>query len=196
MRLPESALGGILRGRRVAMSRLGSRFLLVGSVLLVSPLVADEEPACRSHLVPCNIGQHYSGTVRWVSTLATSAETVTDDVTARVTRGRVACEGSITRNGPSGRAESIRGGGLLVVEWGRGTEDDPDAPWYRIAVACPGAGGPAPADMTDAVETYKQPRRKGFAVLEGAVQEEHPDADPVNGVTGTWSLKWSLAIDR
>lgn len=115
-------------------------------------------------------------------------------------RPRDAREGALRGNGQPNRTvrggESIRGEGLLVVEWGRGTDDDPDEPWYRIAVACPGAGGLAPADMNGSVETYTQPRRSGFAAFEGTVQEAHPDADPDNGVTGTWSLMWSLALHR
>ena len=172
------------------------RWLVLG-VLLAGPLpgTAQEPPPCRPSLVPCNIGHHYSGTFHRVSVLASASGKTTEDVTVRVQHGKAVCEGSIVSTDPSAQMGPIRGDGLLVVEWGVGTDDDPALPWYRIAVACPGVAGSAPARVEDMMETYKQPRRKGFTLLEGASQEESPDADPVNGVTGTVSLQWSLSLD-
>jgi hypothetical protein len=128
--------------------------------------------------------------------LAWPGEKVTEAITVHVTRGKVRCEGTVTSTGSSAETGPIRGEGLLAVEWGKGTDDDPDEPWYRISVACPDIAGPAPTDVSGGLGTYKQPRRKGFAVLEGATEWEHPDADAVNGVTGTQSLKWSFSLDR
>ena len=159
------------------------RFVLVASALIALPLAAraEDPPACKSYLVPCNIAGAYSGTFHWVTVLQSSAGKTTEEVTVRILRGKAVCEGS------------IKGDGLVVAEWGTGTDDDPKMPWYRVAVACPGMGGSGPPSMDgDHMDTYKQPRRRGFAVLEGSIEEENPDADPDNGVTGTIRISWKL----
>ena len=172
------------------------RLLLVALLPVVGPhpAHADDPPACRAYLVPCNIGGHYSGTFHWVSVLQSSRGKTTEDVTVRILHGQAACEGSIVTTDPLETGGTIKGDGLVIVEWGTGTDDDPKMPWYRIAVACPGMGGSAPASMDrDSMETYKQPRQKGFAVFEGSTDEENPDADPDNGVTGTMRINWKLS---
>lgn len=165
-------------------AHLGRWWILVPA-LLAFPLTAaaaePEDPPCKAYLVPCNLGSSYSGTFRWVSVVQSPAGKTAEDVTAKVTRGKVRCLGS------------VEGEGLLTVETGIGTDDDPQQPWYRIAVACPGAGS-EPARMNGSEwSTYKQPRKGGIAVLEGSLEEDHPDVDPVNGVTGTIKLTWSLS---
>lgn len=173
------------------------RWLALGSILLAGQRAgnAQEPPPCRSYLVPCNIGDHYSGTFHRVSTVESSNGKTTEDVTVRVLHGKARCEGSIVSTDPSALVGPIRGDGLFIVEWGVGVENDAALPWYRIAVACPGVNGSSPARLEDMMETYQQPRRKGFAVFEGSTQEESPEADPVNGVTGTVSLQWAFPLD-
>ncbi len=171
-----------------------ARWLAVASLLSAGSLAAEPQdpPACRPHLVSCNIGDHYSGTFKRLSVVEYPGGKTTEDVAARVVRGKTSCEGSITSTDPSAETGPIRGDGLLAVEWGKGTEDDPEQPWYRIAVACPGVNG-SPARMGGSeIDTYKQPRRT-FSLLEGKSEEEHPETDEVNGVTGTVRLSWSLS---
>jgi hypothetical protein len=171
------------------------RLLPLALALVALPPVAraDDPPACKAYLVPCNIASPYSGTFHWTTVLQSSAGKTTEDVTVRILKGKAVCEGSIVTTDPSETGGSIKGDGLVVVEWGTGTDDDPKLPWYRVAVACPGMGGSAPARMdSDHMDTYKQPRRQGFAVFEGSTEEENPDADPDNGVTGTMRITWKL----
>ena len=147
---------------------------------------AEEPPPCRMYLVSCNIGYAYSGTFSWTAVVESQAGKTTETVTARVAGGKATCEG-VTADGP------VKGEGLVTVETGLGTDDDPAQPWYRIAVACPGPDG-APARMGGGeLSTYKQPLKGGLAVLKGAHEEEHPDSDPVNGVKGTLRLSWALS---
>jgi hypothetical protein len=157
---------------------------------------AEDAPPCRPHLVHCNIGDAYSGTFHQVSVLEYAGGKVTRDLTAHVTLGKVRCEGTLASTDPSVPAGAIKGEGLLIVEWGVGTDDDPGMPWYRIAASCPGVDGSTPvgADASD-MDTYKQPRRSGFALLKGSQEEQHPDADPNNGVTGSIRMEWSLSRD-
>jgi len=144
------------------------------SMFALAIALAQSSLPCRPYLVPCNYGEFFNGTLHWHSTLAD----VTEDVTVTVTAGKAVCTG--TSNGP----------GLVVVEIGRGMEDAPDQPWYSIAVACPTT---RPAEMNGSeYNTYRQKSVPEPKLLEGKIEEEHPDADPVNGVTGTIKMSWSL----
>jgi hypothetical protein len=147
--------------------------------------------------VSCNIGDPYSGTFHRVSVLEHPGGKTTEDVTAKIVRGKVSCEGSTTTTDPSASGGTIKGNGLLTVEWGKGTEDDPEQPWYRIAIACPGEDG-SPARMGGSVsemDTYEQPRQT-FSLLEGKSEEDHPSTDEANGVTGKVRLSWSLSREE
>lgn len=174
------------------------RWMVIGTALVFARVAggAPEAPPCKAYLVPCNIGQHYSGTFHRNSVLESSGGKTTEDVTVRIVQGKARCDGSVSSTDPSQKTGPIQGDGLLVVEWGTGVEDDPALPWYRIAVECPDLEGHPPEMRGGGLDTYKQPRRKGFAVLEGSHKEENPDADPVNGVTGTVSLEWALSLGR
>lgn len=172
------------------------RWLVFGAALLLARIAgaAQDPPPCRAYLVPCNIGQHYSGTFHQISTLESPGGKTTEDVTVRVLQGKARCEGSVVSTDPSAKTGTIRGDGLFIVEWGVGVEDDPALPWYRIAAECPDLDGKPPEMRGAGIDTYRQPRRKGFTLLEGSNREESPEADPVNGVTGTVSLEWSLSL--
>ncbi|HEX5044118.1 MAG TPA: hypothetical protein VFV75_14515 [Candidatus Polarisedimenticolaceae bacterium] len=143
-------------------------------LLAFSAVAAADDPPCRAYLVPCNLGASFSGTLHYVATVEWADGKKVDDVTARIGSGKAACR---TPEGP------IAGEGQVVVERGVGTDTDPAQPWYRIAVTCPGK---------DEIDTYKQPLQGGLQRLEGSVQGEHPETDPVNGVSGTVRLTWSL----
>jgi len=150
---------------------------VLGSLLVAAalPALAQNDVPCRPYLVPCNYADHFSGTFHWESVLGDERESVT----ATITNGKAVCSGS--SNGP----------GLVAVEFGLGTDDAPTQPWYRVAVACPTT---RPAEMNGTeMSTYKQPTAaREPRVLEGSSQDENPDADPANGVTGTLKLRWSL----
>lgn len=191
---PDGSIANVNPEKGETMSR---RWLVIGSALITASFVsgADEAPPCRSHLVHCNIGDAYSGTVHRVSVLMSATGKTSEDITVHILRGKARCEGTITSTDASVQTGPVKGEGLLIVEWGAAGEDAPE-PWYRIAASCPGPGGSSPArtDSND-MDTYKQPRRSGFSLLKGSVQDEHPDADSVNGVTGTVRLEWSLSRD-
>lgn len=114
---------------------------------------------------------------------------------------------------------SYNGPGLVTVEFGRGIEgdpdrgtaDQPDQDWYQIRFACPVVGGrrlavdlrtgertinaiPAEAPALDHndMEIYPKPDKSKGLVLEGSETYEPPEADPVNGVSGTVTVRWSL----
>ena len=166
--------------------------LLAGAA---APTAPEEPPPCRMYLVPCNLGEAYSGTFQWTFVVEGPAGKTTETVTARVVRGKTTCEGSVVSTDGSTQTGPIRGNGLLTVESGLGTDDDPAQPWYQIAVACPGVDGAAARMGGGETSTYKQPLW-GLASLEGSHEEEHPDTDPVNGVSGTVRLRWSLSRSR
>ena len=160
--------------------------------LAVAPAAAQDLP-CRAHLVPCNLAHHFSGSVSWTSAIESVAGKTTETVTVHVARGKARCEGSVASTDPGATSGRIAGEGLVVLETGIGTDEDDAAPWYRLAVACPGVDGVPAAMNGSEMSSYKQPRSGSLARVQGSREEEHPDADPVNGVTGTLLLRWSLA---
>lgn len=148
--------------------------------------------------------------------------TFTEDLTVEVKEGRAVCRGAVlgleeswSRGRVEGRRRrggTISGEGLFAIELGRGTEDNPDQPFVQIRIACPTAagldtlesllnGGPIqvkpfasdPPDMDgNGWYTGEQPTQADYRVLTGRFSEEAPEADPVNGVTGTITFDWSL----
>lgn len=168
------------------------RLLLAALLLAAHAWAATEDLPCRYDLVPCNLGQSFSGTFSWTTTLEFSGGKTTEEVRATIVGGRVSCDGSVVSSDPGAAAGPIRGEGLLVVETGVGDDDHPGAPWYRVAVACPGPDG-SPARIEGGQrDTYHQLQKGGVAVLEGSIDEENPDADEINGVTGRVKISWSL----
>lgn len=160
----------------------------VAIALAASAAVAEEPLKCRAYLVLCNVGAYYSGTVRYRAVVEARSpsggapERTVTEFSVRVDKGKAVCEGT------------TRGPGLFVVEFGRGTDDDPEQSWYRVAVACPGDDGrPANLDSSNAFETYKRPGKDQAPKLEGSSDEPAPEVDEVNGVTGTVHLEWSLS---
>jgi hypothetical protein len=193
-------------------------------------LVAQDEFPCRPRLVSCNYAEFYSGTLHRRSVMQVQGDkqasgmvsTFTEDWIVEVKEGRAVCRGTVqgleeswsggTLEGRRRRGGTISGDGLLAVEFGRGTEDNPNQPFVQISIACPTAAG------QDTLESFRnggsfevQPFRSdppdldgnGWAtgeqatpadqrVLTGHFSEEAPEADPVNGVTGTITFDWSL----
>lgn len=113
------------------------------------------------------------------------------------------------------RTGVVAGPGLIGIEFGMGgthsevDEDvdlDPDTPSYNITIACPTAemtitgGGettvtpsePARWGSSGEFSTYDWPGDFSQGGLKGTSSWSHPDSDPLNGVSGTMSVTWSL----
>jgi len=169
-----------------------TRWLLLAALglLLVAqsaPASAEDPLPCRPNLVPCNYGEHFTGTLHWHSVLKASdppSESI-EDITVTIANGKAVCGGTID-------GAAIKGAGLLAVERGTSMEDAPDQPWYDITVSCPDGDGSTPNIDNAQIKTYEQKDTSGFKTLAGKVEAEHPDADAVNGVTGTIRIEWSL----
>lgn len=176
--------------QRTAWPALGLASFLVVSSPAGS---AEQYLTCRPDFVSCNYGEHFSGTLHWRSVLKTAgdpangrpAEVIAEDVTVTVADGKTTCSGTML-------GKAIKGSGLLAVERGTSMEDAPDQPWYQISASCPGPDGKVPDIMNTDIQTYKQKDTTVFKTLTGSLKDQHPDADPDNGVTGTIQLDWSL----
>jgi hypothetical protein len=161
---------------------------LAGMFGFASALSAAEgQLPCRPSLVPCNYAEHFSGKIHMRSTTKVAAppsESV-DEFTVTVVDGKAACVGTVD-------GKTVGGPGLLAIERGVSMEDEPGQPWYSISAACPDADGTTPNIDNGQVKTYKQKDSTGFTSLSGKTQEDNPDVDPVNGVTGTITMDWSF----
>jgi len=166
----------------------------IASVCLLAALparvgVAEEELRCNPHLVHCNYAQYFSGRVQWRASIEVSGDPSAGsktEITATIEKGKATCSGTVD-------GQAIRGEGLVAVERGAKMEDDPGQPWYWIYVSCPEPDGRVPDIMETMIQTYKQKDTAGFKTLAGEIEEDHPDADPPNGVTGRIALEWSLS---
>jgi hypothetical protein len=163
---------------------------LLLSVLAVSlghvPLAGQASGAwskCNmDSLATWNCAQYYSGTVTMTSELKASGVDDRRSLTATVTMGRVSCRVKTTE------APEFEAPGMLAVVHG-GTENSGD---YEIMVWCPDAAGERPSRRDSPVIHVMNQRAADYAALDGKDAHEHPDADSVNGVTGTETLTWHL----
>jgi hypothetical protein len=214
------------------LARAVARGGVLGLVLAGGPatVAAQEEFPCRPRVVSCNYAEHYSGTIQRHSELRVEGDRkaggmvslITEDLTVEIQDGQAVCRGSVHEREESwvnGRIEgrrrrggTIAGAGLVAIELGIGTEDQPGEPYVRISLACPTAAGSdttedllngAPMEVNDFTSeppamdsngwvTEKQPTDAGYRVLKGRTSEDAPETDPVNGVTGTVTFEWSL----
>jgi hypothetical protein len=110
---------------------------------------------------------------------------------------------------------NIDGAGLIRIEFGRGgvhsvgSEDvelADDVPSYNIAVVCPSPtstvtgdgertitpGQPAGWGSSWEIQTYDCAGDFSQRSLSGSSTWNHPEADPVNGITGSVTVKWNL----
>jgi len=143
-------------------------------------------------------------------------------VTVGIQAGKASCLGTLAgTKRVEGESEiqvikTIKGPGLVAVEYGTNTEDDPKGPYYRITVACPSPAGEeiltdfrtgektvtkvgsSPPDGFSGSEmsSYKRPGTERDAVLQGSTVDEHPEADVANGLTGTVTVTWKLTKDK
>jgi len=171
-------------------SRSAMWFAFVGAcVVAPAPATAEEEPSCRPYLIYCNYADHFSGTIHWKSVLKVEGDPASgssEDITVTVAGGKATCAG--TMNG-----KAIRGPGLFAVERGASMEDAPGQRWYAISASCPDEDGKTANIDNALIKTYKQKDDSGLKTLTGKLEEEHPDADSLNGVSGTTLLEWSLS---
>jgi hypothetical protein len=129
-----------------------------------------------------NCAQYYSGTVSYNSELKTPDGTEVRSITATVTGGKVSCKVK-TPDGPA-----FDGPGMLAAEHsGTGTSGQ-----YNIKVWCPESAGARPTrNDYPVIDTYDQ-QAADYATLAGKDSHEHPDADSVNGISGTETIAWQL----
>ena len=140
--------------------------------------------ACRvDSLSGYNCAGYYSGTVTLTSELRGSDLHQTLRVVATVTDGRVSCQVSGSEVGEFG------GPGMLAV-----THEAAQVAGggYSISVWCPASEGEQPRRGDSAMIEIMRQRAATYATLEGRDAHEHPDADAVNGLSGTETITWSL----
>jgi hypothetical protein len=167
-------------------------------------LTGEGIPGCVMKVVSCNYGPLYSGLFSWSRNLISSGSEHKESVQVKITDGVAKCLGTATDT-ENGRSITgiIDGPGLFAVEF----EPDSHFPLvYRITAACPTPAYPAiPEDGVEATKSQpaelghndqnseKQPAKEiAQASVEGTIQYKAPETDPVNGVTGTVAISWSL----
>jgi hypothetical protein len=167
-------------------------------------LTGEVTPGCVMKVVSCNYGPLYSGLFSWSRKLISPGSEHKESVQVKITDGVAKCLGTATDT-ENGRSITgiIDGPGLFAVEF----EPDSHFPLaYRITAACPTPAYPAiPEDGVEATKSQpaelghndqnseKQPAKEiAQASVEGTIQYEAPETDPVNGVTGTVAISWSL----
>jgi hypothetical protein len=133
-------------------------------------------------LATWNCAQYYTGTVTLSSELKASRVNERRAVTATVTAGRVSCRVK------SNDAPEYEGSGMLVVEH----DNTEKSGGYEIKVWCPEAVGKRPTRRDYPVIEVMDQQAGDYATLDGKDAHEHPDADAVNGVTGTETITWHL----
>jgi hypothetical protein len=200
----------------------------IGGLPAAAQIPQEAAPLLRIPLAGKNEASDYKGWIQWRKNLKTEYPTENGQYSATyeqtVVAGapsqpgteipRVACNGSTRSENRTTDARGtnvgnetgrISGQGLLLIQFGTGTDEDRKQPFYRIAVVCPPAR--RPGDTAPAVarwghgemETFKQPYGPTNSsgrepvrpdVLRGQMEYESPDADPGNGTTGTEVLTW------
>jgi len=186
-----------VRRRRFYEPR-GLRACGLTAALLAAPVMlsaqAGSAPTCVPVVVPCNYAGAYSGTVSRHVELAAPKSRYIEQLTVAVTKGQATCSGNVTQidQGTTTRG-IIQGPGLIAVEFVR---DNQGKMSYEVTAACPspsGMGSPStPAELDGReLKSYKQPATAIGMNLSGS-DTSSPDADSVNNVTNTVTVKWSL----
>jgi len=144
-------------------------------------------------VVPCNYAGLYTGTFSWTSVLDAGSTHYVESVTVTVTNGRAVCNGSVVETG-NGQTpnRTVAGAGLFAVEFSGWSNNS-----YLITAACPtpaDAGTPSrPAELGHFEMKSDWQPAKGLGVdLVGKNSYPSPDSDPLNGVTGTVTIGWTL----
>lgn len=159
------------------------------------------QPVCESKVVLCNYAHLYKGIFSWNDVLRGAKSSTVIAVTANIDGLKVVCSGTqtITEEGVA-RVWTSNGSGLVAVEF---KEDDTMRKVYNITVACPSPGNAdTPSERAELghfdQQSYEQrttaaggPIVPGVDLV-GSSSEENPANDPVNGITGTVTVKWNL----
>lgn len=166
---------------------------------------------CLHRVVPCNYSHFFSGVFSWKIGLNGPKSTYSENVEVIITNGVAVCNGAATqREHGQSLTGAITGTGLIAVEF----EADPIHTWvYKITAACPTPAWPA---TQDSEATPSQPAELGhneqnsekqpaggvgltlqqaiaqLARLQGSITYPSPDTDPLNGVSGSVTVSWSL----
>jgi hypothetical protein len=160
--------------------------LLVPATLSTLPLAAQGSglwAACNmDSLSTWNCARYYSGTVTLTSELKGADLRQTYHVVATITAGRVLCK---VKGSEVGEYE---GPGMLAVEH----SSNMNAGGYSIDVWCPEEAGTRPTRRDSPLIRVMKQRAADYAVLTGKDPHEHPDADPINGFSGTETIEWAL----
>ena len=166
--------------------RFGQTPLLGVVLVMLSSALHAQAPggwACRADsLAGFNCAHYYDGTVSLTSELKGSVQQ-SRRVVATVTGGRVVCKVS------GSDVEEFEAPGMLAVVH---EATQVVGGGYGISVWCPEAAGDTPRRGTEPQITIMKQRAANYATLEGKDAHEHPDADAVNGVTGTETITWAL----
>lgn len=170
------------------MPNLQGHFLLVAALVLApSARLPAQVPArwsaCRmDSLATWNCASYYSGTVTLQSELRGTGIHQSFRVEAIVTDGRVRCRISGTESG------DFEGPGMLVVE-PSDTDNDGE---YGLRVWCPESADEPVRRRDSPLIMVQDQRASDFGLLRGTDAHEHPDADAVNGLSGTETITWEL----
>ena len=166
--------------------RFGQTPLLGVVLVMLSSALHAQAPggwACRADsLAGFNCAHYYDGTVSLTSELKGSVQR-SRRVVATVTGGRVVCKVS------GSDVEEFEAPGMLAVVH---EATQVVGGGYGISVWCPEEAGDTPRRGTEPQITIMKQRAANYATLEGKDAHEHPDADAVNGVTGTETITWAL----
>jgi hypothetical protein len=146
---------------------------------------------------------------------ASSTQRRTESVVVTITKGQAVCAGTLDENRATtgdvptrGKLRAtISGKALFAVEFGKTSGKD----YYLVTVACPSEAGtdsiqdlrslawngnvitstPPELDGRE-MQSDKQPATSIGMNLIGTITFPHPDEDPVNGSSGTVTVKWDL----
>jgi hypothetical protein len=159
------------------------------------------QPICESKVVFCNYAHLYKGVFSWNDALRGGNSSTVIVMQADIDGLSVKCNGTETITGQgTTQVLTSNGSGLVAVEF---KVDDTMRQVYNITVACPSPGNAdTPSQRAELghfdQQTYdQQTTNAGVPVtpgvdLIGSSSYENPANDPVNGVTGTVTVKWNL----
>lgn len=158
-------------------------FLTLLAPTALAAQVSTSWSACKTDsLSTFNCASYYSGTVTLASRLKAPGVDEQTSVVATVSAGKVTCKASYPDT------PEFTAPGMLAVEH----DNNANAGGYEIRVWCPeGPGIAVQRRDSPAIEILNQESRD-YRTHEGKESYEHPDADEVNGVTGTVTTTWSL----
>jgi hypothetical protein len=166
-----------------ALRTVGALALLAALCQPLSAQVTGDWSLCnQDSLATWNCARYYTGTVTRKSELKGQNFRETWSITATVTAGRVTC--SVVKD----EDPAFEAPGMLVVA----QEGTTGSGGYGIQVWCPSEAGERVGRSDSPTIEIMDKTAKSYATLVGTESYEHPDADSVNGVSGTVAVTWDL----